>query len=429
MAAATIFALSSGAPPAAIGVIRVSGPAAGAALAILHGRITRPRRATLGWLRDPASGEPLDRALLLWLPGPRSATGEDLAELHVHGGRAVTRAVLDALGAIEGLRPAEAGEYTRRAFANGVIDLAQAEGLADLIAAETEVQRRSAQHHAEGALSRLVAAWQHRILDLSARIEAMLDFEEEEEVEPDLAPVQAALADLAAEMEQLLAGVPTERLREGIRVVLAGPPNAGKSTLLNAIVGRDAAIIAATAGTTRDLIEVPQAIGGVPFLFIDTAGLRDPGDAIERIGIERARNAMGAADILLWLGDVDAAPAHTNPLLLHPRCDQPGREHAPPGADLSISAATGTGMQALLARIATLGRSLMPRVNDVTLDRRQREAVARCSAGVGESVKEVDLVLIAESLRAVRRVLDELTGRAGTEEMLDALFGRFCIGK
>lgn len=426
--AATIFALSSGAPPAAIGVIRISGPQAGAALAALHGRLPEPRRATLGWLHDPATGERIDRALLLWFPGPHSATGEDIAELHVHGGRAVTRAVLDALAAVDGCRAAEGGEFTRTAFANGVIDLAQAEGLADLIAAETEIQRRSAQHLAGGALSRQVAAWQDAILLLSARIEAVLDFGDEDDVAVDLAPIRDALAGLGREMQRLLAGVPTERLRDGIRVVLAGPPNAGKSSLLNAIAGRDAAITAATAGTTRDVIEVPLSIGGIPFVLVDTAGLREAGDAVERIGIARAHAAIDGADILLWLGEAADAPLHPERIVLHPRCDQAGRERTPTAA-LAVSAVTGWGLDSLLRRIGAVGETLVPKAGDIALNRRQSETVALCVESVREAAEQDDSVLVAESLRAARHALDRLTGRAGTEEMLDALFGRFCIGK
>ena len=427
--AATIFALSSGAPPAAIGIIRISGPGAGSALVALYGRLPAPRRATVGWLRDPANGERIDRALLLWFPGPNSATGEDLAEFHVHGGRAVTQAVLDVLAALDGLRPAAGGEFTRQAFANGIIDLAEAEGLADLIAAETELQRRSAQQLAGGALSRQVAAWQEQILLLSARVEAMLDFDGEADVEPDFTPVSVGLSGIAEEMERLMAGAPTERLREGIRVVLAGPPNAGKSSLLNAITRREAAITAATAGTTRDVIEAPMAIRGIPFLFVDTAGLRDACDAIEQIGVDRARDAIASADILLWLGDIADSPRTPRLIALHPRCDQSGRHDLPMGAAFAVSSLTRVGVDSLIERIVELGRALVPRVGEVALNRRQREAIGCCFESVRDASAEADPVLIAESLRAAREALDRLTGRAGTEEMLDALFARFCIGK
>lgn len=425
---ATIFALSSGAPPAAIGVVRISGTQAGAALAALHGALPPPRRATLGWLTDPADGERLDRALLLWLPGPGTATGEDLAELHLHGGRAVTTAVLSALARLPGLRPAEAGEFTRRAFANGVIDLAQAEGLADLLQAETEAQRRSAQALAGGALSRRVAAWQARILDLSAEVEAIIDHADEEDVPDTHAAVTAAAAAIAGEMAALLAQPPAERLRDGIRVVIAGPPNAGKSTLLNALAGRDAAIVSPVAGTTRDLIEAPLTLAGRPFLVVDTAGLREGGDEVERTGIARAEAAVAACDILIWLGDPIAAPVHPRRIIVHAKADQAARECLAEGADLSCSAVTGYGLQALVDRLVFASASLLPANGEVALHRRQRDAVHECVDGLSDT-RCGDLLVVAEGLRLARRALDRITGRAGTEDVLNVLFSRFCIGK
>ena len=272
----TIYALSSGAPPAAVALVRISGPKADAALEALAGTLPAPRMATLAKLRD--GDEVLDNALIIRFPGPASATGEDVAELHLHGGRAVVASVLAALGRIEGLRPAAPGEFTRRAFENGRIDLAEAEGLADLLEAETEAQRRQALALAGGALGRQVAAWQEELLALAAVVEAALDFSDEDDVAP--APRRFRGSRLAALREALtswLARPPAERLKDGIRVVIAGPPNAGKSSLLNALVGRDAAIVSAIPGTTRDLIEAPVAFGGIPFLLIDTAGLRETG--------------------------------------------------------------------------------------------------------------------------------------------------------
>src|SRR5687768_4344432 len=299
----TIFALSSGAPPAAIAVVRISGPRAGEVLAALAGRLPKSRRATAVTLSDPADGAPLDRALALWLPGPATATGEDIAELHLHGGRAVVAAVETALARMPGLRRAEAGEFTRRAFANGRIDLAEAEGLADLLIAETELQRRSAMAMASGALSRVVEAWRERVLALSAAVEAVLDFADED----DVAQLPERFADdcreLAEELDEWLARPRAEPLREGFRVVLAGPPNAGKSSLFNALVQSEAAITSPIPGTTRDVITRAVAIEGVPLQFVDTAGLRAGGtDAIERIGVDRALGAAREADLVLWLG-------------------------------------------------------------------------------------------------------------------------------
>ena len=304
----TIFALSSGAPPAAIGVIRISGPQAGAALMALAGRLPAPRRAAFMRLRDGA-GAVLDAALVLWLPGPQSDTGEDTVELQCHGGRAVIAAVEAALALVPGLRQAGPGEFTRRAFTNGKIDLAEAEGLADLLAAETELQRLAAVEMAGGHFSEQVAAWRERLLMLSASVEAVLDFSDEDDVALLPADFIARIAAFAEELGQWLARPRAEALKEGFRVVLAGPPNAGKSTLFNALIESDAAIVAPVAGTTRDVLTHPVALAGVPFRFFDTAGLReDSGDAIEAIGIERAQGAMRQADLVLWLGPEGDGP-------------------------------------------------------------------------------------------------------------------------
>ena len=310
----TIFALSSGLPPAAIAVIRISGPGAGEALRALAGRLPAARRASLTTLRHPLDGQLLDRALMLWFPGPATATGEDLAELHLHGGRAIVRAVESALGLVQHLRPAQPGEFTRRALANGVIDLAEAEGLGDLLTAETEGQRRAAIAVAGGALSRAVAGWQEQLLMLSARVEALLDFADEDDVGADavdIAGLQSGIAALHAEWMGWLARPRAERLHDGIRVAIAGPPNAGKSTLINALAGRDAAIVSPMAGTTRDIIEVPLALSGMPFRIADTAGLHEgTGDLVEAEGMARARAWIDCADLLLWLGNPAEAPTH-----------------------------------------------------------------------------------------------------------------------
>jgi tRNA modification GTPase len=423
---ATIFALSSGAPPAAIGVIRISGPAASVALCALIGRVPEARRATLAWLRDPNDSAPLDRGLALWFPGPRTATGEDLAELHIHGGRAVAAAVLAALGRIKGLRPAAPGEFTRRAFTNGAIDLAEAEGLADLLAAETETQRRAALANAGGALSRQVEAWRGEVLSIAARIEAMLDFADEDDVPADPAPVRSAITRLAAEIGALLARPPAERLRDGVRVVLAGPPNAGKSTLLNALVGREAAIVTPLAGTTRDIVEAPVAIGGVAFLLSDTAGLRTSDDPIEAIGVARAEAAAAAADIVLWLGAPADCPDRVRSIVVQPRCDLAGA--LDPEADIAVSAVSGVGMDSLVARLSERARALLPRDGEAVVNARQREALVHCDAALASAAQHRDLLLVAEDVRAARTALD-VVGRSGVEDMLDTLFGRFCIGK
>jgi tRNA modification GTPase len=416
----TIYALSSGAPPAAIAVVRISGPAANAALATLAGALPEPRRATLAALRSGA--EVLDNALIIRFPAPHSATGEDIAELHLHGGRSVVAAVRAALAGMAGLREAEPGEFTRRAFENGRIDLAEAEGLADLLEAETESQRRAALALAGGALSRQVAAWQAEILALAAEVEAALDFSDEDDVAPLAADFGARLGALREELTSWLARPPAERLKDGLRIVIAGPPNAGKSSLLNALAERDAAIIAATPGTTRDLVEAPVAIAGAPFLLVDTAGLRESPDAIEAIGIERAQASIEAADLVLWLGDPAAPPPRA--IRVHAKADL-----GPPAgaADIAVSAKTGAGLESLVRLLIRRSASLLPGEGEVALNRRHRAALQRTAAALDES--SPDLLIRAEALRQARAQLDRVTGRAGVEDMLDALFGRFCIGK
>jgi tRNA modification GTPase len=419
----TIYALSSGAPPAAVAVVRISGPSADSALEALAGRLPEPRTARLATLRW--GGEILDRALVLRFSGPASATGEDLAELHLHGGRAVVAAVLAALAQVDGLRAAEPGEFTRRAFENGRIDLAEAEGLADLLEAETEAQRRAALSLAGGALSRQVETWQARLLGLAAQAEAELDFDDEGDVRrAGTSTSRSDIEALAVELGDWIDRPGAERLKDGVRVVIAGPPNAGKSSLLNALAGRDAAIISAIPGTTRDAIEAPVAIGGVPFLLIDTAGLRESGDEIEAIGIDRARRHAEAADILLWLGEPGEAPEGA--INVHSKSDLPGDSQ---GADLSVSALTGEGLASLARMLIQRSTAQLPAAGEVALNRRHRESLREAKTALGEAALAHDPLVTAEELRRGRQALDRITGRAGVEDMLDALFGRFCIGK
>jgi tRNA modification GTPase len=420
----TIFALSSGSPPAAVAVVRISGPGAAGALRALAGHIPEARKATLVSLS--AAGEPLDRALALWFAGPRSATGEDVAELHLHGGRAVVAAVLQALAALEGLRPAEPGEFTRRAFENGRIDLAEAEGLADLLAAETESQRRSALALAGGALSRRVEAWRQSLLGLAASLEAALDFSDEGEVgEAWPAGWRESLEALSGEIAALLARPPSERLRDGLRVVIAGPPNAGKSSLLNALAQRDAAITSAVPGTTRDLIEAPTSIGGMPFVLIDTAGLRDGAEDVERVGVARAKASLEAADLVLWLGEPGEAPRTAPTILVRSKSDLGGSEG---DVGLRVSSLTGEGLDRLTAALSAHGARLLPGEAEVTANARQRGALRNVLRHLGEASAD-DMLVAAEALRQARIELDLITGRAGVEDMLDALFSRFCVGK
>ena len=425
----TIFALSSGPPPAAIAVLRISGPQAAAALAALAGRLPKSRRATLVELRDSRDGAVLDRALALWLPGPATATGEDVAELHLHGGRAVVAAVEAALACVEGLRRAEAGEFTRRAFSNGRIDLAEAEGLADLLAAETELQRRSAMALASGVVSRQVESWRERVLALAARVEALLDFADEDDVAA-LPPRFAADCEaIAEELTEWLTRPRAEPLREGFRIVLAGPPNSGKSSLFNVLTESEAAITSPSPGTTRDVITRTVAIEGVPLQFVDTAGLREgTDDAIERIGIDRALRAARDADLVLWLGAPGEGPPGVELWEIAARCDRPDAL-ARPTARHVVSAHRGDGVAALRAELVATARTALPKPGEVALGERQHRLLAECRSAMAAAAGLGDPLLMAEALRMARLSLDRLVGRSGTEDMLDALFARFCIGK
>ena len=423
----TIYALSSGSPPAAIAIVRISGPRADEAVRSLCGRLSEPRRASVATLSDPESGDILDSALVLRFPGPNSSTGEDLAELHLHGGRSVIAVVLKALSHMEGLRQAEPGEFTRRAFENGRVDLTEAEGLSDLLASETEAQRRAAMALAGGGLRRKTEDWRSRILALSAELEAALDFADEGDVDEEISREWLErLTDFANEIERFISAPGIERLRDGVRVVIAGPPNAGKSTLLNALVGRDAAITSDIPGTTRDLVEAPTSIGGTAFLLIDTAGLRESGDQIERIGIGRANEAAAAADILLWLGPSDEAPSRGQVLKVQPKGDI---APADPTADVRVSARTGSGIDVLFQMLLERAKLMVPREGDLAINRRHREILAGCLESIHDAARATDPLIVSEALRTARSDLDQITGRAGVEDMLDALFGTFCIGK
>lgn len=421
----TIFALSSGTPPAGIAVVRVSGPDARAAVETLAGVLPPPRQASLRKLRD-ATGALLDEALVLWFPAPRSVTGEDLAEFHIHGGRAVIAAVKRALASLPHLREAEAGEFTRRAFANGRIDLAEAEGLADLLSAETELQRATAMTSMSGALSRQVDGWRERLLMLAAQVEAVLDFSDEGDVGALPFDFRTAAAALATELESELARPRAEVLREGLRVVLAGPPNAGKSTLFNALVDSEAAITSPWAGTTRDVLLRTVAISGVPFSFLDTAGLdEDTHDPVERIGVARAKDEAARADVVLWLGPEGCGP--DNAWEIEAQCDLHGHQKSNPRH--RVSALTGEGIDELKHDLVDHASTVMPKPGELALNARQSRLIGSAARALEEAGAEHDPLLAAEQLREARVAFDRLTGRAGTEDMLDALFGRFCIGK
>lgn len=406
-------------------MIRVSGPHAHAAGERIAGPLPEPRTVVMRELRRPESGELLDEALVLRFDGPASSTGEDIVEFQCHGGRAIVDALLDALTSMEGLRPASPGEFTRRAFENGRIDLTEAEGLADLIEAETESQRKAALSLAEGGLRKQIEHWQDQLLGLSARAEREIDYDERGEVDPSL---RSDCSALAAELEQWLARPRMERLKDGIRVVVAGPPNAGKSSLINAIAGQERAIVTDIPGTTRDYIEVPLALAGVPFVLTDTAGLHDGSDAVEAIGVERTQQLIEAADVLVWLGDVAEAPEHPRMIKVHSKCDLAESGLAAKGST-AVSSATGAGLTELLQEVGRLASSLLPGSDTIALNRRQADLIDGAAHALADAAASSDHVLVAEDLRLARNAFDRLTGRAGVEDLLDALFGRFCLGK
>jgi tRNA modification GTPase len=420
----TIFALSSGRPPAAVSVIRVSGPEAHRAGESLAGSLPEPRSAAVRELHHPQTGDLLDEALVLRFDSPASSTGEHIVEFQCHGGRAVVDAVLAALAGIDRLRVAQPGEFTRRAFENGRIDLTEAEGLADLIEAETESQRKAALALSEGGLRKQIDEWQQRLLALSAEAERAIDYDEDDEVVDSALLRECDL--LAAELRQWLERPRVERLKDGVRVVVAGPPNAGKSSLINVIAGEERAIVTDIPGTTRDHIEVPLSLDGVPLLLTDTAGLRESEDRVEAIGIARAERLIEGSDILVWLGD-EAPPPHPRLIRVHAKADLAERGE-PPVDGIPVSAVTGEGVKMLLERLGAAARALLPSEGAIALNRRQASHIEEARAAL-ESADRKDVVLLSENLRAARSAFDRLTGRAGVEDVLDALFSRFCLGK
>lgn len=421
----TIFAVSSGRSPAAIAVLRVTGSGAAVAAQALSGIIPEPRRATLRALRDE-QGALLDRALLLWFPGGGSVTGEDLLEIHAHGGRAVVHAIERALARLPATRQAEPGEFTRRALQNGRLDLAQAEGLADLLAAETEAQRRQALLASEGTLSAAVRAWMTRLSDIGAIVEVAIDYDDEAPVGDPLPEVRAAIAHLRRDMEGALARPPIERLRDGVRVVLAGERNVGKSSLFNALLEREAAIASPIAGTTRDVLEASIVRHGVAIALIDTAGLAaDTPDPIEAMGIARAQDAIARADILLWLGDAEPPP-HASIIALHPRADE--REGTDVTEDrLPVSIRWPASVDRVWKAIEDRAADLLPG-SEMLFNGRQRASIAAALEEM-KRIEGEDLLLVAEHLRLARRALGAVLGIDATEALLDSLFGRFCLGK
>lgn len=439
----TIFAVASGAARAAIAVIRISGPRAHEVVRTIAGRMPAPRVATFAKLRDPSSAEVLDEALLLVFEAAKSELGEDGAEFHLHGSPAVVAAVVRVLAAQPGLRQAEPGEFARRAFSNGKLDLAQIEGLADLIDAETDWQRRQAQRQLSGAMRTAVAPWREALIRASAEAETAIDFAEDVALEASVHARACAFIDPVREgLRRELAQAPAaERIRDGVQIVIAGPPNAGKSTLLNALVQREAAIVSAIAGTTRDPIEVHLDLGGCPVTLIDTAGLRETGDTVEQIGVFRAKARADAADLVLWLDEHGAPPpsAFAAPIWrIVPKSDlhaddPPAHGGQECGSDsLSLSAQTGENLSVLLARLSEFSQNLASTGASGLLARvRHREAFMKALAGLDHLAETPDLPveLIAEDLRAARFALDRLIGTVDVEDILGDIFSRFCIGK
>ncbi|MET0969581.1 MAG: tRNA uridine-5-carboxymethylaminomethyl(34) synthesis GTPase MnmE [Tardiphaga sp.] len=432
----TIFALSSGRPPTAIAIVRVSGPQAGETLRKIAGRTPAPRMATRATL-FAADHSPIDDAVVLWFPGPASATGEDVAEFHIHGGRAVLAALFAALSAIDGLGPAEPGEFTRRALENGKIDLTEAEGLDDLIHADTDRQRRQALRQLKGLLGDKARDWRQQIIAALALVEAGIDFSDEGDVSAELlAPALDKVAALRGEIEAVLSQGHGERLRDGMVVAIAGQPNVGKSTLMNQLAQREVAIVSPHAGTTRDVIEVQLDLGGYPVTVIDTAGIRETADPVEQEGVRRARARAGEADLVLWL--VDSVEAELEAFLakgevpvwiVRNKADLGGGAGS---QRLTISASRGDGIAGLVGDLVLFAESSFAGGEAGAITRERQRVLLRNAAGLlnqalGSAAQGEEIV--AECLRSAADDLGRLLGRVDVEDVLDSIFRDFCIGK
>jgi len=432
----TIFALSSGRPPSAIAIVRVSGPAAGTALESLAGKIPMPRIATRALLRDGA-GQPIDDSVVLWFPQPASATGEDVAEFHVHGGRAVLASLFAALSTIANVRAAEPGEFTRRAFENGKLDLTEAEGLDDLIHADTDRQRRQALRQLKGFLGDRARDWRARIIEASALIEAGIDFSDEGDVPGELiAPALAKARTLLGDITEVLAAQGrSERLRDGLVVAIAGPPNVVKSTLMNQLARREVAIVSPHAGTTRDVIEVQLDLDGYPVTVIDTAGIRETDDPVEQEGVRRARARAADADLVLWLTDADAKPAEASDVptwLVRNKIDLAPASHRPGESMFAISASRGDGLSELMSALVGFAQDFFGASEASLIGRqRQRELLKQAAASLQRSIEVAGTgeELAAEDLRSAAYALGRLLGQVDVEDILDVIFREFCIGK
>ena len=441
----TIFALSSGRVPAAIAVVRMSGPHARFGLETLMGRVPEPRRATLARLRDPATQDLLDQCVVLWFPGPRSETGEDVAELQLHGGPAVVAGVLAALGRLPGFRPAEAGEFTRRAFENGQLDLTAVEGLADLVGAETQAQRRQALLQLRGQLGQRADAWRKELTEALALVEAGIDFSDEGDVPLDLgASARAKAAEIADQIGVALADDRRgERLRDGLVIAIAGPPNAGKSSLLNRLAQREAAIVSPYAGTTRDVIEVHMELDGYPVTLVDTAGIREAADPVEQEGVRRARARVDAADLVLWLRDAGGDANASVPQESEGRqlwqvwnkidlidSDPQQEDGEGAGRVFRLSAKTGAGLDGLIAALSGYAADAIGSGEGALITRaRHRHHLSEARAALLAAQAPKAEELLAEDLRVAAAALGRLTGRIDVEQILDVIFRDFCIGK
>ena len=438
----TIFALSSGRPPSAIAIVRLSGSEVNKAIRTLAGNVPAPRRATRALLRA-ADGQPIDDAVVLYFPGPRSATGEDVAEFQVHGGRAVLASLFAALSGIENIRAAEPGEFTRRAFENGKLDLTEAEGLDDLIRADTDRQRRQALRQLRGFLGDRARDWRAQIIEAQALIEAGIDFSDEGDVPAELtAPALAKIRRLLDEIQNVLATESRgERLRDGLVVAIAGPPNVGKSTLMNQLARREVAIVSPHAGTTRDIIEVQLDLDGYPVTVIDTAGIRETDDPVEQEGVRRARARAAEADLILWLTDAEGPgllPQSDAPVWpVRNKIDLMGTAETLPGGKagertFAISAWRGDGVAELISALVGFAQDFFGATEGGLIARaRQRDLLQQAAASLKRSIAAIGKgeELTAEDLRSAAYALGRLLGRVDVEDILDVIFRDFCIGK